>query len=85
MRCKNCSSTLLDSEIQNKKCLACGYEDDSLVDAVIDTAINIGIGLAINSLFDNSSDGGGTSTDSGNSFDGFGGGSFGGGGADGGW
>ncbi len=57
-------------------------DDDS--DSILDTAIDIGIGLGISSLMGSDSDHDpGSSSDSGSSFDGFDGGDFGGGGASG--
>lgn len=47
---------------------------------ILDTALDIGIGIGLSSLFNSDSDSSGSS-DSGSSFDGFGGGDFGGGGA----
>jgi len=58
-------------------------KDYSSSDDIVNTVVNIGIGLAIGSIFDSDSSSSSSSSNDSSSFDGFGGGGeFGGGGAD---
>lgn len=76
-KCQYCSSLIGEFEKCN-----CQKEDNNSSDSLLETVTEIGIGLALGSLFD--SDSSSSSSDS-SSFDGFDGGSFGGGGSSSNW
>lgn len=81
--CERCNASSFSIDIRCTKCGGYRFRDTpDLVDELIDTAFNVGVGMAIGSLFNR--DDTPSAPDPTPSFDG-GGGSFGGGGASGSW